>query len=591
MRNAMIMTVAAVATVGNAFGGAAIVAAEQAGRRYVVIDPDAKDGYLWQWKPEDDSRIDKRYCGKFGNPSEVKPRNNGKLLVAASGSGFACVNMKTGKADFFGVVKSANLHSIDLLPDGRVALACSDGNCIALVDVKEHPFDPSKQRQNTSFKLEQAHGVVWQPYRARLWAIGATDIVELQYCPDELEFREKARFNFTEAGCGKWGHDMISDGDGNLVFTTHDTVSKLDLSAGKFTVLEKRTAVKSLSQDPKGDLYCIPREKWWTDTLIAGDKEIRRGGARFYKARYLGDYWNRPDDRLPLADPYVLPEGGVYYAYGTHSTGGITVATSKDLKSWKLGVGKSRLGLALHKDDSFADKWFWAPEVYKRADGKFVMCYTADKHICAAVADSPLGPFRQEEKKPIIAGGAIDNSLYVDDDGKVYMTYTSWEAPGYGSGLRVIEMEPDMIHVKAGAKPVFLFDAKQPWEKLVDYARVNEGPFILKHDGVYYMTYSGNGYENPRYAVGVATATSLTGPWKKCSGNPILVRHSGLFGTGHHSFFKDAKGDLKIVFHAHPDGTWHEPRHMYIASAKFVEKNGEKTIEIGDDVIEAKLEQ
>lgn len=578
-------------SIRHAFGGATIVATEQAKRRYVVIDPDTKDGYLWQWKPEDDPRIDKRYYATFHNPSEAKPRYNGKLLVAASGNGFACIDMKTGKADFFGVVQSANLHSIDLLPDGKVALACSDGNCVALVDVKKHPFDPAKQQQNTSFKLESAHGVVWQPYRARLWAIGATDIVGLLYSSNEMAFHEKARFNFTEAGCGKWGHDLISDGDGNLLFTTHETVSKLDLTTERFTVLEKRAHVKSLSLDSKGNLYSVPREKWWTDTLIAGNKEIMRNGARFYKARYLGDYWNKADDRLPLADPYILPEGGVYYAYGTYSRHGIAVATSKDLKKWKLGVGKSRLGLALHKDDSFADKWFWAPEVYKRADNTFVMYYSADQHICAAVADSPLGPFRQAEKKPIIPGQAIDNSLYVDDDGKLFMAYTCWDVPGRGSVLRMIEMESDMMHVKAGAKPILLFDAKQPWERLIDTVRINEGPFIMKHDGVYYMTYSGNAYQNPCYAVGLATATVLTGPWKKSPTNPFLVRHAGLFGTGHHSFFKDMKGALKIVFHAHPDSTGHEPRHMYIASAMFIKKNGEKRIEIGDDVIEAKHER
>ena len=42
--------------------------------------------------------------------------------------------------------------------------------------------------------------------------------------------------------------------------------------------------------------------------------------------------------RLPLADPFILLDKGVYYAYGTQSPHGITVARSKDLQYWDLHV-------------------------------------------------------------------------------------------------------------------------------------------------------------------------------------------------------------------------------------------------------------
>ena len=80
-------------------------------------------------------------------------------------------------------------------------------------------------------------------------------------------------------------------------------------------------------------------------------------------------------------------------------------------------------GLALHKDDVWADSRFWAPEIYE-IDGKFYMYYTADEHICVAIADSPLGPFRQNEKKPMVAGEKmIDSSLFIDEDGKPYLFF------------------------------------------------------------------------------------------------------------------------------------------------------------------------
>ena len=40
---------------------------------------------------------------------------------------------------------------------------------------------------------------------------------------------------------------------------------------------------------------------------------------------------------------------------------------------------------------------------------------------------------------------------------------------------------------------------------------VVEAPFMWKHDGRYYLFYSGNGYGGDKYAVGFATSTSLFG--------------------------------------------------------------------------------
>ena len=93
------------------------------------------------------------------------------------------------------------------------------------------------------------------------------------------------------------------------------------------------------------------------------------------------------DDRVPLADPFILYEKGTYYAYGTHSRVGITVATSTDLVHWKMDQGRSKDGLALHMDDSFGKQKFWAPEVY-RVGGRYVMYYSAETHVCAATADT-----------------------------------------------------------------------------------------------------------------------------------------------------------------------------------------------------------
>ena len=63
---------------------------------------------------------------------------------------------------------------------------------------------------------------------------------------------------------------------------------------------------------------------------------------------------------------------------------------------------------------------------------------------------------------------------------------------GYSFGIMYGVALADDLSKPVG-EPVKLMEADQPWEK-VRYAenRCNEGAFVLKHDGRYYMTYSAN---------------------------------------------------------------------------------------------------
>ena len=269
-----------------------------------------------------------------------------------------------------------------------------------------------------------------------------------------------------------------------------------------------------------------------------------------------GAVWAR--ETVPLADPFILLHDGIYYAYGTHANDGIEVYTSVDLKNWEFA------GLALKKGDVWGEKWFWAPEVY-RANGRFLMYYSAERHICAAWADSPLGPFTQKEKRPMMPEEpAIDHTLFIDDDGtpRIYMDRfkdgTSW--------IWTAELEKDLVTIK---RETFrrCFGPDQPWE--LKHQRIVEGSAVLKHRGKYYLTYSGNGYPSPHYGIGYAVADRPDGPWKKYSGNPVLQLPGDLKGVGHHAFFKDKDGALRVVFHAHFNADKVHPRQMYITRAGF----------------------
>lgn len=137
------------------------------------------------------------------------------------------------------------------------------------------------------------------------------------------------------------------------------------------------------------------------------------------------------EDRLPIADPYVLFYEDKYYAYGTR-TNGFEVYISDDLEHWRRGDR-----LALSPQDSWGTKWYWAPEVYYiESEKKFYMFYTADEHICVATSDSPEGPFVQDEKKPVREEKGIDASLFMDDDGKAYLYFVRFTGGNVIWGVR-----------------------------------------------------------------------------------------------------------------------------------------------------------
>ena len=280
---------------------------------------------------------------------------------------------------------------------------------------------------------------------------------------------------------------------------------------------------------------------------------------------------------VPLGDPFILLHQDTYYAYGTHAENGIEVYTSSDLLTWK-----KEKELALNKQDSWADRWFWAPEVFY-INGRFYMYYSADEHICVATSDSPTGPFVQSIKEPMIASEkGIDNSLFIDDDGTPYLSFVRFND---GNNIWIAELEEDLVTIKTETMTPCMH-VSQAWEEI--WPRVNEGSFIVKHKDLYYMSYSANSYESPFYGVGYATATSPMGPWTKYDKNPIFQKPETLVGVGHSAMFKDKSGQLRMVFHAHHNQNNIHPRAMHIADVTFT--NDEPPVmKISGDIIHPKL--
>ena len=273
-------------------------------------------------------------------------------------------------------------------------------------------------------------------------------------------------------------------------------------------------------------------------------------------ARQVGE---AVEGQLLLADPFLLKDGGWYYIYGTHAADGIVVYRSKDLKSWSNRCGNAKNALALHKDDVWGDKMFWAPEVYKVGDS-YLMTYSCEEHICYAESSSPMGPFVQRVHQPYLPQEkGIDSSIFIDDDGRAYMF---WVRFTNGNAIWVAEMSDDLRHVKLETARHLLDAAEGTWE--YQMGRVVEGPTVMKLGHKYYLTYSANDYRSQDYGVGLAVADNPMGPYKRYEGNPILYRHMGRYGTGHHALFRGRHRDY-IIYHAHHSATRIHQRQTLIA--------------------------
>ena len=246
-------------------------------------------------------------------------------------------------------------------------------------------------------------------------------------------------------------------------------------------------------------------------------------------------YRNPIIDRIGPADPHVIRYEGNYYMYPTTDGKGYDVFVSNDLVHWE------------QKPKCFTDArgGAWAPDVFhhKKGDGKFYLYYTLNKpgggkQIGVAVANGPLGPFKDRAN---LVDGAIDAHLFQDDDGRFYLYYAD-----LAGGFKIM-VQPMFDPLKKNDEPREIIRPTVDWER--KKGAVTEGPWMLKHKGLYYLMYSGSGADGPDYAIGYATASSPLGPFTKYPGNPIAKRGHGVSGPGHHSVVTGPDGKLWMVYH------------------------------------------
>ncbi|MBQ2713310.1 MAG: family 43 glycosylhydrolase [Clostridia bacterium] len=338
--------------------------------------------------------------------------------------------------------------------------------------------------------------------------------------------------------------------------------------------------------------------------------------------------WYRNDlTEVPLPDPYVFEVDGTYYIYGTTDRTGSACFdcwTTTDFNEYSL-----LKNVYLVPDECWSKKsGLFAPEMLYY-EGEYWLYFSVEskendrRYIHVVKSDSPTGPFEQVKqenffgemvdgmKSPIfrhndsIGLGVLDQHVFVDDDGSMYMYYSVY-ATGDSQYIVGFEMydpiTPNWDTYKILVRPGELTpDTKNTkilaWEAYQDF-EVAEGPFMLKSpNGKYYLTYSVNHYPDRYYTVCYAVSDSPLGDYTKpytpeqrkngetwtnllfgfAGGMKHSTTHTQwngfMSGTAHHCFFKS--GDQWMIgYHAHRNRDNSDSGRMFGMDYLFFDEQG-----------------
>ena len=172
-------------------------------------------------------------------------------------------------------------------------------------------------------------------------------------------------------------------------------------------------------------------------------------------------------------------------------------------------------GVALHvRDVPWAERQMWAPDC-ARKDGKYYLYFPAKRpdgifQVGVAVSDSPTGPFTAQPQ-PIAGSYSIDPAVFGDDDGEYYLYFGGiWggQLQKYRDNLyspdheepaahevalapRVGRLRGDMLELSEETRAVQILDENGNELLAGDHdRRFFEAPWLHKHNGKYYFSYS-----------------------------------------------------------------------------------------------------
>ena len=281
-----------------------------------------------------------------------------------------------------------------------------------------------------------------------------------------------------------------------------------------------------------------------------------------------------------FADPFALrtPDALYLYSSNTVATHYAPAAHIPVIELTESSAFEGHyLGDALPKLPKWTVSGFqWAPSVWARPDGTYVMYYSTPATIpilcrsrssspgcirttkgvssamciSAATSRNPSGPFVDDSSSafvcPVSQGGAIDPSVFIASNGTPWLL---WKSDGDCCGLATTiysqQLAPDGLSIVGPAYP--LMGATQPWE-----GGLVEAPSMVQSGSNLWLFYSANLWGTEDYGIGVAECASVSGPCTKPLDHAWLASNGNGGerdrGPGGQEFFQ-AGGLIWMVFH------------------------------------------
>lgn len=235
------------------------------------------------------------------------------------------------------------------------------------------------------------------------------------------------------------------------------------------------------------------------------------------------------------ADPAVVPFRDKYYMFVTRSQG---YWMSDDLTEWEFVRPKN---------------WFFessnAPGMWPMRDSLLIGLASPAGWQNVIFTDDPETGTWQGSASLMPLVPVHDPALFVDDDSRVYMYRGSSNVhPIWG-----VEIDPDNYFLPAGEN-LDLFNLapdERGWERFGenheggDLDPFIEGPWMNKHNGMYYLQYAAPGTQWNVYGDGVYTSDDPLGPFTYQEYSPFSYKPGGFInGAGHGSTVEDPYGNF-----------------------------------------------
>ncbi len=248
-----------------------------------------------------------------------------------------------------------------------------------------------------------------------------------------------------------------------------------------------------------------------------------------------------------VPDVSTIRVGDTYYMSSTtmHMSPGLPIMKSKDLVNWEMAsYAYDRLvendKMNLKNGQEAYGKGSWASSL-RFHDGMFYVSTfsaTSEKTHVYKTKDIENGPWEAFSFEPVLH----DNSLFFDDDGRVFMLY--------GTGkINLIELLPDASGIKPnGIKKVIIENVNLVFGKDEIGGLPGEGCQLHKINGKYYLFNIGSPKSHWSRSVIIHRADKITGPYE---GRVALqyqqIAQGGLVDTPDGKWFAMLFGDRGAV--------------------------------------------